>query len=117
MKRLIKLAVLGGIVYGAVRLLQTQKAEWEGLSEAEVRAKIDTKLGGRVPDEAADQIKEGVVQKMQSMGKLREDEAPVDEAPADDDAAADEAGDDEAADEEAAADDEAADDTSAEKTS
>ena len=96
MKRLFKLAVIGGLVYGGVRFFQAQKAEWEGLTESEVRDKIDTKLAGRVPDEAADQIKDGVVQKMQSMGKLAEDEAAVaeeaeasgDDAPAEDEESA-----------------------------
>ena len=74
MKRLFKLALFGGLIYGVVRFVQAQKAEWEGLSETELRDKIDTKLGGRVPDEAAEQIKEGVVHQMQSMGKLREED-------------------------------------------
>jgi hypothetical protein len=43
-----------------------------------LRTKLDAKLAGRVPDEAADQIKEGVVRQMQAMGKLRDDKTGSD---------------------------------------
>ena len=80
MKRLITLAIVGGPVYGAARLVMAKKAEWEGLTEGELRSKLDAKLAGRVPDEAVDQIKEGVVRQMQAMGRLRDDETRSDDA-------------------------------------
>ncbi len=99
MKRLFKLAIVGGLIYGAVRFAQSQKAKWEGLTETELRAKLDQKLSPRMPEEAVSQITENVVQQMKAMGKLQTEvedtgfgvETTVAAAPETDGEAADEA--------------------------
>jgi hypothetical protein len=79
MKGLLKLAFLAGGVALVVKFLQQQRAEWEGLTEPEVREKLATKLGDRVPTEARGQISDAVVTKMRERGMLDEsgDVAPA----------------------------------------
>lgn len=80
MKGLLKLALLAGGVAVVVKYLQDQRAEWEGLTEPEVREKLATKFGDRVPTEAQGQISDAVVTKMRERGML--DESGGDVAPA-----------------------------------
>jgi hypothetical protein len=78
MKKLIKLALVVGAVAVAARLVGAKKAEWEGLSESQVRDKLDAHLPDRVPDEKRAEVADKVVAKMRSRGKLAEDEAASD---------------------------------------
>ena len=48
-----------------------QNAEWRGLTETEVRAKLDARFPDRVPDEKRAVIADTVVAKMRAKGKLR----------------------------------------------
>jgi len=75
MKKLIKLALVVGAITVAARLVGAKKAEWEGLSESQVRDKLDAHLPDRVPDEKRAEVADKVVAKMRSRGKLAEDEA------------------------------------------
>ena len=77
MKRLFKLLVFAGIVTAAYKFIAAQKAEWQGLTESEVRAKLEHKLSDRVPEEKLGQIQDNVVTKMREMGKLAEEPAPA----------------------------------------
>jgi hypothetical protein len=82
-KKLIKLAlVIGGIAF-ASKVITAKKAEWEGLAESDVRAKLDARLPDKVPAEKRAEIADKVVGKMREKGVLRED-APIDEAPTSD---------------------------------
>ena len=71
MKKLFKLAVFAGIVAGAIKLVQAKKAEWSGMSEAQVRDKLDTTIGRKVddPDKMAE-ISDKVVAKMKERGMI-----------------------------------------------
>ena len=71
MKKIFKLAVFAGIVAGVAKLVQAKKAEWSGLSEAQVRDKLDTTIGRKVDDPAkmAD-ISDKVVAKMKERGMI-----------------------------------------------
>lgn len=80
MKRLFKLAVFVALVSFAVKMLMEKKQEWEGLSEPEVRTKLDAKLGDRVPPEKLGPIQDKVVEGMRSAGVLREDDVSAGEA-------------------------------------
>ncbi len=73
MKKLIKLLVLGGIIAAIVKLVQSKKAEWEGLTETEVRSKLDSKLSPKMPPEKLEKIQDNVVGVMRARGKLREE--------------------------------------------
>ena len=79
MKKLIKFAMIIGAVAVAARLVGSKKAEWEGLTEAQVRGKLDERLPDRVPDEKRAMVADKVVEKMRSRGKLVEVASDADE--------------------------------------
>lgn len=76
MKTLVKLALVVGAVTVAAKLVAAKKAEWQGLTEADVRDKIASRLPDRVPDEKRAAVADKVVGKMRARGVLREDPAP-----------------------------------------
>lgn len=78
MKKLIKLALVIGAVAVAARLVGAKKAEWEGLTESQVRDKLDARMPDRVPDKKRAAVADKVVATMRSRGKLVEEEAASD---------------------------------------
>ncbi len=72
MKKLIKFAIIIGAIAAAARLVESKKAEWEGLTVAQVRGKLDERLPDRVPDDKRAMVADKVVAKMRSRGKLVE---------------------------------------------
>ena len=76
MKKLIKFAIIIGAIAAAARLVGSKKAEWEGLTEAQVRGKLDERLPDRVPDEKRAMVADKVVATMRSRGKLVEGSDP-----------------------------------------
>ncbi len=92
MKKLVKLLLIAGIILALVKLLQQKKEAWEGLTETEVRDKLDAKLSARVPSEKLTNIQDKVVAKMRDHGKLADEpeESEAEESePEQDDTAAD----------------------------
>ncbi len=83
MKKLIKLALLVGGAVAVSKVITAKKAEWEGLAEPEVRAKLDARLPEKVPADKRAEIADKVVGKMREKGVLRED-APAGEEPTSD---------------------------------
>ena len=49
MKKFLKLALLVGGIAAVAKLVGAKKAEWAGLTESEVRAKLDARLPDRMP--------------------------------------------------------------------
>jgi len=86
LKKLLKLALIVGGITAVAKLVGAKKAEWHGLTEAEVRAKLDSKLPDRMPAEKQAMVTDRVVEKMRSRGALAED-APAAEPTAADSAA------------------------------
>lgn len=78
MKKLIKLALMVGAVAVAARFVGAKKAEWEGLTESQVRDKLDARMPDRVPDEKRAAVADKVIAAMRSRGKLVEDKAGSD---------------------------------------
>ena len=76
MKKLIKFGIFAAIVSGIAKLVSTQKAEWQGLTEPEVRTKLHTKLDDKIPSEKVDEIGDKIVGEMSKRGLLGE-EAPA----------------------------------------
>ena len=76
MKRLIKLALLVGAIAAAARLVGAKRAEWEGLTEPQVRDKLNSHLPDRIPDEKRAAVADRVVAKLRSHGKLTESDPP-----------------------------------------
>jgi hypothetical protein len=83
MKKLLKLVLVVGGIAAVAKVVTAKKAEWQGMSEASVRAKLDEKLPDKVPADKRAEIADKVVGKMREKGVLAED-APVAEAPASD---------------------------------
>lgn len=75
MKRLFKFGLFAALVAGAVKLVSTQKAEWQGLTESEIRTKLHAKLDEKVPGDKVDQMADKIVEGMRKRGVLGE-EAP-----------------------------------------
>ena len=83
MKKLIKLALVVGGVAFAAKMLEAKKADWEGMAESDVRAKLDARLPEQVPADKRTAIADKIVDKMREKGVLGED-APADEEPTSD---------------------------------
>ncbi len=74
MKKLVKLAFIVGGVTLVAKVLAHRKSHWSGLSEAEVRQKLDARMPRQVPENKRSTIADEVVSKMRSKGMLGEDE-------------------------------------------
>ncbi len=75
MKQLLKIVLLLAVV-AAIAKLVMMKREWSGLSETQVREKIDAGLSRKVEDAAKRQeIADKVVTAMRDKGVLRERDA------------------------------------------
>ena len=97
-KKLLKVALIVGGIAAVAKLATARKAEWQGLTEPQVREKLDSKLPTRIPDEKRAEVADKVVAKMRERGVLAEDdeaetpEAAVPEAETDADSTPDDAG-------------------------
>lgn len=77
-KKFLKLALVVAVIAAVAKLIVAEKAKWEGLTESEVREKLDARLPARMPDEKRAAVADKVVSKMQERGDLRaDDEAPA----------------------------------------
>lgn len=74
MKRLIKLALVIGAVSAASRMIRAKRAEWDGLTESQVRDKIEDRMPQRVPADKRTAVADTVVAKMRSRGRLGHDD-------------------------------------------
>ncbi len=75
MKKLMKLALLVGGVAVASKFAASKKAEWTGMTESQVRAKMDARLPSEMPDDKREMVKDKVVSGLRDKGMLS-DEAP-----------------------------------------
>jgi len=73
MKGLFKLGLFAALAAGVVKFVATRKAEWQGLSESEIRTKLHNKLDEKVPAEKVDQMADKIVEGMRKRGVLGED--------------------------------------------
>ena len=103
MKKLVKLALIVGAIAFLVKLVAGQKAKWEGLTESEVRDKLDSRLPKWIPGEKRAEIADEVVSGMRDKDVLADEDEPTvpvqtdsggGEEPGSDDAEASEASDD-----------------------
>ena len=83
MKKLVKVALFVGGIWVAAKLVAAKKAAWHGLTEAEVREKLESRLPKRVPDKKRAAVADKVVSKMRERGALREEDDPSAPAPTD----------------------------------
>jgi hypothetical protein len=87
MKKLFKLAIFIGLIVALAKFISEQKAAWTGLTEPEIRDKLQTKLDSKMKDEQIGELADKVIEEMRKRGMVGE-EAPVEEAPAEDEPAA-----------------------------
>ncbi len=82
MKKLFKLAVFAGIVMAVIKVVEAKKAEWQGLTETQVREKLHSRLDDKMPAEKIDEFGDKVVEKMRQRGVLGTEVATADETSA-----------------------------------
>ncbi len=70
MKRLLLAGVLIAAVALAVRKCAQQRHHWHGLSETDVREKLDQKLANRMPDERREVVTEKIIGRMRDRGVI-----------------------------------------------
>lgn len=76
MKRLIKLAVIGALIGGVVKFVSNTKKDFQGLTETQARAKLDSKLPSKMPAEKRAEVTDKVVSAMKDKGVLVSDADP-----------------------------------------
>ncbi len=77
MKKLVKLGLIVGVIVVLAKIVKAKKAKWEGLSESEIRDKLETRLPKRMPGEKRAAVVDKVVSKMREKGALLEEEPSV----------------------------------------
>jgi len=75
-------ALLVGGLAAVAKIATAKKAEWQGLTEPEVREKLDTRLPDQMPDEKRAAVADKVVSKMRQRGMLSEPSETTAPAPA-----------------------------------
>ncbi len=83
MKKLFKLAIFIGLIVALAKFISEQKAAWTGLTEPEIRDKLQTKLDSKMKDEQISELADKVIEEMRKRGMVGE-EATVDETPGED---------------------------------
>jgi hypothetical protein len=80
MKKLLKLALVVGGIAAVSKAVTMNKSKWQGMTESDVRAKLDAKLPDKVPADKRSEIADKVVGKMREKGVLAEDAPAADVA-------------------------------------
>jgi len=75
-KKLVKLGLIVGAIVVIAKIVAAKKAKWEGLTESEIRDKLETGLPKRMPGEKRAAVADKVVSKMREKGALREEDEP-----------------------------------------
>lgn len=72
MKRLFKLVLLIGGVAMAAKFVAAQKAAWTGLTETELRQKLESRFGSMMPPDKQTAMADKIVATMRDRGALRD---------------------------------------------
>jgi hypothetical protein len=73
MKKLLLLVLLVAVIGAIAKAVESQKKEWTGLTESQARAKLNKRIGNRMPAERKAQVTDRVVAKMKSHGHLKKE--------------------------------------------
>ena len=79
MKKLLFLAALIGLIVAASRKAQVDREQWEGLTEDEVRSRLDQRLPNQIPGEKRQMITDKIVTKMKDRGTISDETIDADE--------------------------------------
>ncbi len=91
---MLKFMIFMGILYVAGRFMAKQKQDWAGITEAQAREKIESKLASRVGEEKANDIANQIVTVLTEKGVIKAeatDDEVVDVTGEADESASDEA--------------------------
>ena len=88
MKKRFTLAIFVGLIVALAKFISEQKAAWTGLTEPEIRGKLQTKLDSKVPDEQIAEIANKVIEEMRKRGMVGEEPPADEEVPAEEEPAA-----------------------------
>ena len=88
MKKLFTLAIFVGLIVALAKFISEQKAAWTGLTEPEIRNKLQTKLDSKVPDEQIAEIANKVIEEMRKRGMVGMEPAADEGVPAEEEPAA-----------------------------
>lgn len=72
---MIKFLVLVGILVAAGKFMAKQKQDWSGITEAQAREKIESRLASRVGEEKATDIANQIVTVLTEKGVIKAEEA------------------------------------------
>ncbi len=70
MKKLVMFAILAGALLAAARLAAAQRSQWQGLTETQVRDKLERRLPPQVPADKRSVVADTVVAKLRDRGLL-----------------------------------------------
>jgi len=73
MKKLLFVAVLGGVVAMIAKKASQQREEWHDISEADARSKLGDRLPSRMPEEKRAEVTDKIVDKMRERGVIVDD--------------------------------------------
>ena len=73
MKKFVRLALILGGIAAASRIAASKKAEWTGLTEAQVRAKMASRLPSEMPDDRREKVIDRVGAGLRDRGMLSEE--------------------------------------------
>ena len=74
MKKPLILVALAVLIAVAIKKAKSKReSEWHGLTESDIRSKLDSKLPGRIPDDKRSAIADKVVTKMRDRGVISAD--------------------------------------------
>ena len=80
MKKLVFIAALIALIALISRKAQVDREQWEGLSEDDVRDRLNQKLPGQIPVEKRQMIADTIVTKMKDRGAIVDDPIDVDDS-------------------------------------
>ena len=82
MKKLLFIGALVALIAFIAQKAKEDRERWQGLSEDDVRERLDHRLPNQIPDEKRQAIADTIVTKMKDRGALTDDtidaEAPID---------------------------------------
>lgn len=74
MRKFLKLALMIGGIAAVAKLVAARKSEWTGLTEPQVREKLESRLPSRIPDDKRAAVADKVVSKMRERGVILEED-------------------------------------------
>lgn len=75
MKKLIKIALFVGLIILVAKTIEAKKSEWQGLSESDLRDKLNDKMKDRVPEDKREEVADKIVTTMRDKGWVAEEQA------------------------------------------